>query len=113
MNRVAAIQKSSRTRQSAWRCSPSHCRSAATSSVPSFAAAREEPLLELVEHQEHLALRGGPNGCASGMRAPRSSRSRRAARETPCAGPRSRLASVSAAVASTYTGLTWCAKQGQ
>ena len=33
MNRVAAIQKSSRTITTAWTCSPSHCRSAATSSV--------------------------------------------------------------------------------
>ena len=60
MNRVAAIQKSSRTRQSAWTCSPSHCRSAATSSVSPLAAAGEEPLLELVEDQEHLAARGQP-----------------------------------------------------
>ena len=33
MNRVAAIQKSSRTSTIAWTCSPSHCRRAATSSV--------------------------------------------------------------------------------
>ena len=33
MNRVAAIQKSSRTMTIAWTCSPSHCRRAATSSV--------------------------------------------------------------------------------
>ena len=35
MNRVAAIQKSSRTITIAWTCSPSHCRNAATSSVSS------------------------------------------------------------------------------
>ena len=35
MNRVAAIQKSSRTMTIAWTCSPSHCRRAATSSVSS------------------------------------------------------------------------------
>ena len=54
MNRVAAIQKSSRTRTIAWRCSPSHCRRAATSSVFSSPRLAMEPLLELVEDQQHL-----------------------------------------------------------
>ena len=57
MNRVAAIQKSSRTITIAWTCSPSHCRSAATSSVFGLVPPGEEPLLELVEDQQHLLAR--------------------------------------------------------
>ena len=54
MNRLAASQKSSRTITSAWTCSPSHCRRAATSSVFSSPRFAMEPLLELVQDQQHL-----------------------------------------------------------
>ena len=57
MNRLAAIQKSSRTITIAWTCSPSQWRRAATSSVFSSPRLGVQPLLELVQDEQHLPLR--------------------------------------------------------
>ena len=54
MNRVAAIQKSSRTMTTHCTRPPSHCRRACTSSVFGSALLRVQPLLELVENDQHL-----------------------------------------------------------
>ena len=50
MKRLAAIQKSSRTRTTACSWLPSQCRNACTSCVSCSRTSRMEPLLELVEH---------------------------------------------------------------
>ena len=109
MKRVAAIQKSSRTRQRAWTCSPSHCRSAATSPVPSSrlagATARTgrgpgSPcdaggVSDPAQECECLDQSGSPGQSGNTLRRPRR-----------------RPASVSPAVASTYTGVTCAASRG-
>ena len=58
MNRVAAIQKSSRTMTMHCTRPPSHCRRACTSSVFVLVLLRVQPLLELVENDQHLLARG-------------------------------------------------------
>ena len=60
MKRLTEIQKSSRTITRAWTRSPSQCRRAATSSVSVSVPPGEQPLLELVEHEQHLLA--GPEG---------------------------------------------------
>ena len=57
MNRVAAIQKSSRTMTMHCTRSPSHCRRACTSSVFCFLPLGVQPLLELVQDDQHLLAR--------------------------------------------------------
>ena len=57
MNRVAAIQKSSRTMTTHCTRPPSHCRRACTSSVFSSSLLGVQPLLELVEDDQHLLAR--------------------------------------------------------
>ena len=54
MNRVAAIQKSSRTSTRHWTRPPSHWRKASTRSLAGAFLPRVQPLLELVEHNEEL-----------------------------------------------------------
>ncbi len=58
MKRVAAIQKSSRTMTMHCTRPPSHCRRAWTSSVFVLVLLGVQPLLELVQHDQHLLARG-------------------------------------------------------
>ena len=57
-NRLTAIQKSSRTMTMHCTRPPSHCRRACTSSVFCFFLLGVQPLLELVEDDQHLLAHG-------------------------------------------------------
>ena len=86
MKRVAAIQKSSRTMTMHCTRPPSHCRRACTSSVFVFFLLGVEPLLELVEDDQHLLARGNALAHAAGRPAFPSDPGWRARPDSVCAG---------------------------
>ena len=100
MNRLAASQKSSRTITTAWTCPPSHWRRLATSSAFSSLVVGVQPLLELVQNDQHLLARREIRPCrnaASESIKPESVRKSGHRFRKPL----SKRASVSSAVAST------------
>ena len=66
MNRLTASQKSSRTMTRHCTRPPSHCRRACTSSGVLFFLPGVQPLLELVEDDQHLLAAGNALPAAQG-----------------------------------------------